>query len=278
MKHNLIKSNTIVFIACLLVGCSGRGNTNPDGIVTEFQGNLSLVANGEDFVRKGFKTKDGWQINFEKVEVNIGEVIAYQRTNDLSLEDQSQIEPEMPIKLLQEPKTINLAESKDDAKPILVKKSKVSEGFYNALSWKMLPRTDRTFLDSHTILLKGIGTKADRKLNFILGFNQPVTYLCGEFVGNERKGMIKPGGNTEVEMTFHFDHIFGDGTVATKDEINQNALGFDPLANLATVDDLKLSQQDLKKGLSSEAYQKLEKAIAGLGHVGEGHCKFMGNE
>ena len=29
------------------------------------EGSLVLVANGEDFVRQGFVSKDGWSINFE---------------------------------------------------------------------------------------------------------------------------------------------------------------------------------------------------------------------
>ena len=48
--------------------------------------------------------------------------------------------------------------------------------------------------------------------------------------------MVKTSENTELEMTFHFDHIFGDQTVGAEAEINQNALGFEPLANLASSD------------------------------------------
>ena len=62
MKYNFIKSNIIVFIFLLLAGCNGTGNTSSNKSVMESQGTLSLVANGEDFVRKGFTTKDGWQI------------------------------------------------------------------------------------------------------------------------------------------------------------------------------------------------------------------------
>ncbi|MEO0847818.1 MAG: DUF4382 domain-containing protein, partial [Cyanobacteria bacterium J06648_1] len=40
-------------------------------------GTLTLVANGEDFVRQGFVSKDGWQIDFAHLFVNIGEAIAY---------------------------------------------------------------------------------------------------------------------------------------------------------------------------------------------------------
>ena len=77
MVCNLIKFNIFLFISCLFLGCSGQGNTSSDKTVIKSQANLSLVANGENFVCKGFITKDGWKINFDQVEVTVGEVIAY---------------------------------------------------------------------------------------------------------------------------------------------------------------------------------------------------------
>ncbi len=275
MKYNFIKSNTLVFILLFLAGCSGVGNTSSNKSVMQSQGTLSLVANGEDFVRKGFTTKDGWQINFEKVEVTLGEVTAYQVRGGLNPDEKSPIKSERSIQLLPESKTIDLAQGGELAPPILVNKTQAPEGFYNALSWKMLPKMDSASGENSTILLKGIAIKADRKLNFLLHFNQPLGYVCGEFIGDTRKGMVKASENTELEMTFHFDHIFGDQTVKAEEDINQNALGFQPLANLADSNDLKLGQKDLSQKLSSEAYQKLEKAIAGIGHVGEGHCSIV---
>ena len=272
MRQNLIKCNTLGFMSLLLVGCSGEGKTKPNLTVIESQGSLGLVANGEDFVRGGFVTKDGWQINFERVDVTVGEVTAYQIEGGFNPDAKSQIKSETSIRLLEEPQTINLATGGEDADPILIKESKIPEGFYNALSWKMLPGRDQTLAGDHTIVLEGTGTKANRKIDFLLGFNYPTKYVCGEFVGDTRKGIVKSNENAQLEMTFHFDHIFGDGEAEADNELNQNALGFEPLANLATSNNLQLSWQDLQERLSSEAYQKLTDAIAGLGHVGEGHC------
>ncbi|MDJ0532051.1 MAG: DUF4382 domain-containing protein [Xenococcaceae cyanobacterium MO_207.B15] len=272
MRLNLIKSNTILLISLLVVGCSRQGNTNPDVEGVESQGSLSLVANGEDFVREGFVTKDGWQINFERVDITVGEVTAYQVEGAFNPEAKSQIKSETAIRLVQEAQTINLAQGEEDADPIVITQSKAPKGFYNALSWKMLPITDQSIAGSHTILLEGTATKAKRKINFVLGFNQPTKYVCGEFVGDSRKGLVQPNDIAEVEMTFHFDHIFGDREADADDEINQNAVGFQPLADLATSDTLELGWQDLEQNLSPEEYQKLTNGIAGLGHVGEGHC------
>ncbi len=272
MMQKLTKINILLWISLLLVGCSGRGNTNSDLPVIESQGSISLVVNGEDFAREAFTTKDGWEINFERVEVTVGEVTAYQVEGSFNPEAKSEIKSEKSILLLQEPQTLNLARETEGGKPILIKETKAAEGFYNALSWQMVTKKDQNFPDGQTILLEGTGTKGNRKIEFLLGFNERIEYVCGEFIGDTRKGIVKSGENTEVEMTFHLDHIFGDGTAKTEAEINQNALGFEPLAKLAASDNLKLSQQELQTKLSPEAYQKLQKAIAGLGHVGEGHC------
>ncbi len=106
----------------------------------------------------------------------------------------------------------------------------------------------------------------------MLGFNRPIEYVCGEYVGDARKGIVKAGETGEVEATFHFDHIFGDNEAPADDALNLEALGFEPLADLASGNSLDLDESALSEELSPENYQKLTKAISGLGHVGEGHC------
>lgn len=119
----------------------------------------------------------------------------------------------------------------------------------------------------------GQAVKDAETINFTIGFAVPMQYLCGEFVGNERKGIVKQDEVAEVEMTFHFDHIFGDSETASDEPINQDALGFQPLAELAQAGVLEADWQTLQQQLSAEDAQLLTEAIAGLGHVGEGHCK-----
>lgn len=75
-----------------------------------------------------------------------------------------------------------------------------------------------------------------------------------------------------------FSHIFGDNDTPANDTLNVKALGFEPLANLASDNSLNLDESALSEGLSPENYQKLTKAISGLGHVGEGHCAVIGNQ
>ncbi|MGV2830185.1 DUF4382 domain-containing protein [Myxosarcina sp. GI1(2024)] len=248
--------------------------------VASEQETLSLVANGEDFVRQGFVTKDGWQIDFDRVYVSMTEAVAYQTeppyepnkgdtSNDINYQE--------TVSLLDSPQIIDLAAGDADAEPVLVKKVNAEPGFYNAVAWTIAPAGDNTPIPGQTIVLQGTATKDDRTVDFNLGLDTPLKYVCGEFVGDERKGILEAGNTAEVEATFHFDHIFGDSETPADDPLNQDALGFQPLADLAEGNTLDIEQDALETQLSSENYQKLTEAIAGLGHVGEGHCALSSN-
>ena len=186
--------------------------------------------------------------------------------SDPKANSEKNLKSQPQVLILNQATIIDLAAG-DDAQTIVVTSTEAPEGFYNALSWKMQP-TEDALLPDQTIVLQGKAVKARRNVNFLLGFRIPLTYFCGEFVGEERKEMLQSGKSAEVEMTFHFDHIFGDGELAPDDSLNQTALGFQPLADLAQGDNLKLDWQGLQENLSPDNYQRLTDAIVGLGHVG----------
>lgn len=239
------------------------------------QGTLTLVANGEDFVRQGFVSKDGWQINFDHLYVNLGEAIAY--STESSFEPQkndtkNSIEYQQKVELLNNGKIVDLAEGEADAEPIVINDATVPAGFYNALAWNLTPADSNSEISGKTLALIGQATKDGETINFDLSFNQPTEYVCGEFVGDVRQGIVAVDTPGTVEVTFHFDHIFGDQDTPPEDALNQDALGFQPLAALASNNTVKLSDTDLANQLTTEDYQQLTEAIAGLGHVGEGHC------
>lgn len=239
------------------------------------QGSLTLVANGEDFVRQGFTSKDGWKISFDHLYVNLGEAIAY--STDSTFEPQKNdtkesIEYEGKIEFLNAAKTADLAAGSADAEPITVAEANVPSGFYNALAWETTPGKSDSPIPNKTMALIGSATKDGRTVSFDLGLNQPTEYLCGEYVGDMRQGIVAADTSGKVEMTFHFDHLFGDANTAPDDALNQDALGFQPLANLASNGSIKLDGDDLATQLSPEENRLLTEAIAGLGHVGEGHC------
>ena len=121
--------------------------------------------------------------------------------------------------------------------------------------------------------MEGTASKNGRTIDFTIGFDRELTYTCGEYVGEDRKGIVQAGTTAEVETTFHFDHIFGDNSLPAEDVLNQESLGFEPLASLAQNGQLKVDRTDLQEQLNPQEYEKLQKAIMGLGHVGEGHCR-----
>ena len=91
-------------------------------------------------------------------------------------------------------------------------------------------------------------------------------------MGDVRKGMVAAGGTADVEMTFHFDHIFGDAETPVDDDLNVSAVGFEPFASIAEGGKLDVNMADMQSKLSSEEYQMLVDILPTLGHVGEGHC------
>lgn len=230
-------------------------------------GTLSLVANGEDFVRQGFVTKDGWRIDFDRVAVTLDKVVAYQTDPPFDPDSDSQMQVKTELVLVDAPKVVDLAAGGADAPPIAVVEKSAPVGFYNALAWTVTSR------NRPAIVLDGTAKKGGRTIDFVLNLDTALAYTCGEFVGDDRKGFLRPDGTTELEATFHFDHIFGDGEAPADDEINTGAIGFEPLAQLARGNTMEADLSTLKSQLSPGDYQTLEKAIAGLGHVGEGHCQ-----
>jgi hypothetical protein len=147
-------------------------------------------------------------------------------------------------------------------------------GSYNAIAWSVVNNPQ----DESSIILDGIAKKDDRTINFLLKFPLELNYVCGEFVGDERKGIVTANQMAELETTFHFDHIFGDAQTPADDELNQGALGFEPLAVIAgNQDTLDIDLMTLEQQLSPEDYNKLQDNLQSLGHVGEGHCRLTNN-
>ena len=214
IKKIVTFSTTVALATLTLVSCKPNENVIKQGNIDN-TGNVLLVANGEDFVRKGFLAKDGWQIEFDRLEVSVSEAIAYQIDSDPQANLETNLQSQPQVTILDKTTIIDLAAGDKNATPIAINTKEVPTGFYNALSWKMEPTKDG-LLPDQTIVLQGTAVKGQRNVNFLLGFRLPVTYYCGEFVGDERKGIVESGRDAELEMTFHFDHIFGDGELVSK--------------------------------------------------------------
>ncbi|MBX2863568.1 MAG: DUF4382 domain-containing protein [Leptolyngbyaceae cyanobacterium MAG.088] len=229
-------------------------------------GILELRANGEDFIRQGFTSKDGWQVEFDHVYANIQDVVAYQSdppfNPDTDVDIPAQTNASMTAAV-----NIDLAAGDENAEPILVAQIESPAGRYNALSWKLASES------GPALVLIGKATRNGETISFEIAMNPSLEFLCGDFVGDERKGFLSPNSTADVEATFHFDHLFGDIDIPADEVLNRGALGFDPFAALAQDGAVKLTSEDLETQLTKTEKLQLADIYKGLGHVGEGHCR-----
>jgi hypothetical protein len=231
-------------------------------------------ANGEDFVREGFTTKDGWTVDFDHVYVSFADINAYQVEPAFDPAAAGEMpKPKVAI-AIPGPTVVDLTAIKNGEKTVLVGDVTAPAGQYNALTWQMPPATTGP-AQGYSLLIVGTASKTGKTLPFSLGVQEPFGFACGDFVGDERKGILAAGGAADVEATFHFDHLFGDGEELADSEINFKALGFDPLAAMAQNNTVNLTSNDLKAVLTEAQYQSLLQILAGLGHTGEEHCRAL---
>ncbi len=242
----------------LLTGCQASG-------VLEFR------ANGEDFVRDGFTSKDGWDIQFLNLYVTLDDVAAYQTDPPYSAEDGAAPVSDN-VANLAGPITLDLAEGDETADPILVATLPDAEiGQYNAISWRMINATEGAS-NGATLQMVGFAEKDGERVDFTINVEQEYEYVCGEYVGDVRKGFLDDGGTADVEMTFHFDHVFGDAGSDLGEALNVGALGFGPLAAIAQDGQINADMAALSEMLTADDFATLESTLQTLGHVGEGHC------
>jgi len=232
----------LLVLVMVLAGCPGG----------KAAGTLEFYANGEDFVRQGFVSKDGWSIQFDHVYITLADISAYQTDPPYDPQTGADISGNY-IAGLDEAYTIDLAEGGTDAPPILVGELDVPVGHYNALSFKMTSAESGPAA-GHSLVMIGNAQKDGQSIDFVISVEEECQYQCGEYVGDERKGILSEGGTADLEMTFHFDHIFGDADTPLDDELNLTAIGFEPFAGGAQGKDV------------------IDMGEMHLGHVGEGHC------
>lgn len=237
----------------------------------EESGVLEFRANGEDFVRQGFVSKDGWNINFDHVYVSLSNIRSHQTNppydpfaGELTRSD---VMVGLPGQII-----VDLAEGDADANTILVGMVEdAPAGYYNAVGWMMTPAEEGE-IAGHSLVLDGTAEKDGEIIDFTIRIDEDFTYTCGAFVGDERLGILTGGETGQVEMTFHFDHIFGDAETPMEETINVEAPGFDVFAPLAIDGVIDVTLDDLEMNLSEEDYAMFVNILPSLGHTGEGHC------
>lgn len=272
-KKSLVWLAGMIVGVMLMAGCGAQtGETPPNGVEDggAEAGTLAFVANGEDFVRQGFTSKDGWAIDFDHVYVSLAEVTAYQTDPPYDPENGTQIEAKQSV-ALEGIYTVDLAEGDEEAAPIPVGSVEAPAGHYNAISWKMTNAAQGVAQGNNVVII-GKAEKDGKIIDFTIKIDRQFQYSAGEFVGDERKGIVASGQEADLEMTFHFDHIFGDAGTPADDGLNAGALGFEPIARLARDGKVELDKVGLKQGLTPEEYDQWLAILPTLGHVGEGHA------
>lgn len=243
----------LAVVGLTVAGCTDNG-TDPDPTETPSTGVLEFYANGEDFVRQGFVSKDGWDISFDHVYVTLADITAYQTDPPYDAHDGGSISGDV-TRALEQTYTVDLAEGGADAEPILVDRSTdAPKGTYNAISWK-LAKAGEGEAEGYSVVMIGTAEKDGQTVEFTLNIDAECDYNCGEFVGEVRKGILSAGGTAEMEMTFHFDHLFGDAGLPADDGLNLAAPGFEYFMDY-----------------TAGAPVVIDMAEMHLGHVGEGHC------
>ncbi len=264
----------IVLLALFFVaGCSAEQVVEDELPVEEEAdetGVLIFTADGEEFIREGFVCKDGWALTFEHAYLTLASIAAFQTDPPFDTDRGWEFEDLVRVRVdLAGVHTVDLADP--EAKPVVVGEATAAPaGRYNALYWELV-RAPGGPAEGFAVLLIGTAAKDGKTIEFSLGLDRAVALLGGEYVGDERKGVLTPGGSADVEMTFHFDHLFGDYGEDPDHDINLNALGFGPLAALAVDGVLEVSLSDLEGRLTEEDLDLLVAVMTHLAHVGEGH-------
>lgn len=283
MQHISLKAVTAIALGTLslgmLSGCGGESpaptapDTSAETTVTPSGegGTLIIRANGEDFVREGFTTKDGWEIEFDNVFVSLADITAAQTDPPFDPEAGTELQAKAEVKV-KGTQVVDLAEGDASAEPIPVVELEAPAGRFNALAWRMVP-ADSGPAEGYTIWMQGTATKDSETVLFTIKVNEELAFTCGDFVGDDRKGILTAGNTADLEATFHFDHLFGDGGAPAADNINTGALGFDPLFALAQGGVVDVDSAALQAGLSEADYITFLSILPSLGHVGEGHCE-----
>lgn len=236
---------TTIFIA----GCSsGRGD-------------LHFTANGEEFIAEGFTSKEGWDLSFDSVLVNLSEIEAYNPTDSglsaklegtylVDLKDSFGLDPTVSVESLKE----------------------VPAGNYQSLrfSLKQIESGDHA---GYSIILFGNAGKEGTTIPFTIRISEELTFDGKEgYVGDSIKGLLNENETADVEMTFHFDHLFGDAGSGPEEHVNAQSPGFAMFLDYEKEGRIDVSQEDL---MNHRNFNLFIGAVETLGHLGEGHCEVI---
>ncbi|WP_129600424.1 DUF4382 domain-containing protein [Anaerophilus nitritogenes] len=252
--------SVICIAALMMTGCGQEVKTETQVKEQAQEGNLTFVASGEEAATEGFTTKDGWDLEFDHIYLTVSDIKAYQLDTDYDAETQEAIKGEASA-VLEGEKTVDLAQENPEIGQV-----KAPYGQYNAMSWKVIKATEGVNKGAALTFI-GKAKKDGKEVNFEIALDKENMYYAGEYLGDERKGILDEG-DADLQMTYHLDHLFG--SIKRPDE--EGVLGFEPLVKLEKDNMIKVDMKALQEGLTKEEFKTLVDSIPHVGHVGEGHA------
>ncbi len=243
----------MIFLAGIFGGCEKKNQPS------KATGTIIFTANGEDFVRNGFVDRSNWHLQFDTVLVNLVSPTAY-----------SHLEP-LDSQVLDGRHPVDLAAGDENAAPVVVGMvNNAPVGNYLSLRFGLRRLNDGPYRGASIVLI-GTATRNTDTVPFTIRLSEELDFDGKEgYVGRDVKGVLPPDDSTTVEMTFHFDHIFGDSEAPADDHINTGSVGFEFFHRFVENGRVDIQQEKLK---DEPEYEKLLSAITTLGHLGEGHCE-----
>ncbi|MDV2998657.1 MAG: hypothetical protein N5P05_000263 [Chroococcopsis gigantea SAG 12.99] len=198
--------------------------------------NVSLTIEADNTIKNGLTSKDGWKLQFHHLYVTIAKMkpaanMSYEKNHGNNT-----------ITLVEVPTTIDIISPRT---PSL----KSSEN------------------KTHAVIINGVATKDDRRIEFTLSFDRERDYICDRLTkGNN---YLAPQPPQQIDTSLGFERLFGNAERAASDTINQNAIGFQPLANLSRNQSLNLDEASLK------TYLPLTQNLTNVNNISDNNCNLV---
>ncbi|MCB1154684.1 hypothetical protein KDL45_13600 [bacterium] len=263
----------IGFGAAACGGDDGDGfDASDDGAAGRGSGELTFYVSGEDLVTDGFMSKDEWWIRFDHFWVNIAEFTAYQEP----IETKHMGHPHEDIPTDAAHETVPVTQMLDLAAEGRLMLSRVEDapaGNYNFVNFTLAPSPDGD-LAGYSMVMTGSAQKNGRVVEFAIPVSTQLKYVdCEHRETDPYAGVVEPGGEGEVEITLHVDHLFGNAQHTEHAHVVNNlALGFEPFAEYAAENGYVIDMAPVEEILDADDYAAFIEALREAGHSGEGHC------
>lgn len=275
--------NTVLSLAffCAVCACNDQVIAPPPPT-----GTLTMTANGEDFIRDGFVSKDGWMLNFDHFYVTLANVTAFQ----VAVASSDKLQPAHPghehadlpdgtahiVRFGQI--VVDLAQG--EAPIEISSDTKAPIGNYNYVNFDIAQASGDADelvegVAGFSIVMIGTASKGATDVEFTIKLTETLKFRdCGPTEG----AIVTEGGVGTAEVTLHSDHIFGDQeTLGEADSVNGEAVGFAPFFAFAdttvTPAQIDLVQATMAETMSGADYEAFLNVLKTIGHTGEAHCE-----